>query len=310
MAVKTLDELLAGLTGQEKTLFENTLKNNPELKDGWLRQDDYSRRQAELAAKKAEQDEAIAYSERMKAWGDENVPRWEALQAKGIVDENGDELVTAKYAELERQLADARAAAVAGGGEMDAETLKANVAAIVKEYGVLSPAEMKAVIAAEASKLAGETFDTKYAEKEAHFNDKTIPFVTGFSTSMALAAAKYERETGKEFTTEDQQAVFTLMTRDKNYDPRKVVAEYMAPDLKKKADDAEVERRVQERLAQERGNRGGLPGGGEEPFIPQSTQKGNLQLMMERSAEPTDIESVIAAQTVKAANELRAEGKA
>lgn len=192
---------------------------------------------------------------------------------------------------------------------MDPAVLKANIQAILKDYGPISKDEMTALAQAEARKLAGETFDTKYAEKEAHFNDKTIPFVTGFSTSMALAAAKYERETGKEFSVEDQQAVFALMTRDKNYDPRKVVAEYMAPELKKKADDAEVERRVQERLAQERGTRGGMPGGGDEPFIPQSSQKGNLQLMMEREAGPTDIESLVTAAAVKASTELRTEGK-
>lgn len=308
MAAKTLDEILLTLSGPEKALFDNTLKNNPELKDGWLRQDDYSRRQTELASKKAEQDEAIAYSERMKVWADENVPRFEALQTKGIIGEDGEELWTAKEAEYQRQLEAARAAAV-GGEDMDPAVLKANIQAILKDYGPISKDEMTALAQAEARKLAGETFDTKYAEKEAHFNDKTIPFVTGFSTSMALAAAKYERETGKEFSVEDQQAVFALMTRDKNYDPRKVVAEYMAPELKKKADDAEVERRVQERLAQERGTRGGMPGGGDEPFIPQSSQKGNLQLMMEREAGPTDIESLVTAAAVKASTELRTEGK-
>lgn len=307
MAVKTLEELLTTLSGDEKKLFENTLKNNPELKNGWLAQSDYSRKMTELDARKAEQDEAIAYSDKMKDWAETNVPRWDALVEKGIVDkETGEELWTAKQAELERQLSEARAQAV-GGEDMDPAVLKANIAAILKEVGPISKDEMTALVAAEAKKLASETFDVKYAEKETSFNEKTIPFVTGFSTSMALAAAKYERETGKEFTDEDTKKVFELMAKEKNYDPRKVVAEYMAPDLKKKSDDAEVERRVQERLAEERKNRGGMPGGGDEPFIPQS--KGNLQLMMERSAEPTDIESVIAAQSVKAAKELREAGK-
>jgi hypothetical protein len=311
MPAKSLEDVIAGLSAQEKTLFENTLKNNPELKDGWLRQDDYSRKQTELAAEKTKYDEALAYNVKMEAWAEANVPRWEGLVEKGIVDEDGNELWTAKEAELQRQLSEARAQAL-GGEDMDPAKLKENVQAILKEVGQVTKQELDALIASETKKLTEATFEAKYAEKEVSFNEKTIPFVTGFSTSMALAAAKYERETGKEFTDDDTKAVFALMARDNNFDPRKMVEEYAKPAKEAKQRDAEFEAKVQAEVQKRTGgmNRG-LPGGGDEPFIPQPNQKGALQQMLERSsATEGDVESAVTAAAVKASQELRAEGKA
>jgi hypothetical protein len=306
MPAKTLDEVIAGLSGQEKTLFETTLKNNPDLKNGWLAQSDYSRKMAEVDARKAEYDEATAYSEKMKEWAEEKVPVYEKLVAAGLVDDDGNELWTAKQAEMNREPETARAQE-----DMDPAVLKANIQAILKEVGPVSKEEMTALVASEAKKLTESAFDAKYADKEKHFNENTIPFVTGFSTSMALAAAKYERETGKDFTDDDTKAVFALMARDKNYDPRKMVEEYMKPAVEAKQRDADFNKRVEEEVAKRTGNMNrGLPGGGDEPFIPQGTQKGALQQMLERSAATEgDVESAVAAAAVKAASELRAAGK-
>ena len=54
MAVKTFEEIYSGLSAQEKTLLDNVFAKEPELKGGWLRQDDYSRKQNELKSKQAE----------------------------------------------------------------------------------------------------------------------------------------------------------------------------------------------------------------------------------------------------------------
>lgn len=307
MAVKSLDEVLSTLSADEKKLLENTLSKNPELKDGWLRQDDYSREQNKLKAEREAMAADLDHAERMKVWGEKNVPIYDGLVAKGIINEEGEELWTGQKADLETQLAAARAAAVAGG-EMDPAELKRNVEEIVKANGGVTRAELDALIASETKKLTEATFDAKYADKEVEFNSKTIPFVTGFSTSMALAAAKYERDTGKEFTDADTKAVFEMMTKEKKFDPREMVAEYAKPHLQRKTDDAEVERRVEARLAEERKNRG-LPGAGDEPFIPQSTEVGNIKKMLERSAGEGDFESAVMAAAVKGATELATEGK-
>jgi hypothetical protein len=305
MPAKTLEEVLGSLSAEERKLFDNTLSKNPELKDGWLRQDDFSRKSAELQARKAEYDEAKAYSERMAAWADQNVPVWEKLAEAGIIDKDtGDELWTAQKTELEKQLEEARKQAV--GGDMDPAELDKRVREIVKANGGLTPEEMKAVVASQAKTLAEEAVSQRLKEEEKKFNENTIPFVWGGAAALASSVNRYEKETGKEFTDEDTRKLFELMTERKNYDARSMMSEYMAPIKKVKDTEVEIQRRVQEELAK-RG--GGMPGGGHEPYIPQPEEKGNLQKMLERSAGEGDFENVIAAQAVKAAQELRAAGK-
>lgn len=302
MAVKTLDEMLASLSGEQKTLFEKTLTDNPELKAGWMRQDDYSRRQTELQSKKAEYDEAVAYKEKMEPWAEEVYPRIRRLEEAGVLDKDGNELWTSQKAELEQRIEQARAEAV--GGEMDAAELNKRVSEIIKANGGATKEEISALVKSEGAKLAKETFDSEWAVKEKNFNEKTIPFVAGFSTAMAVAAGKYEKETGEAFTREDQEKVFAMMTSTNNFDPYKVMEEYAAPHRQKKQTDQEVEKRVREELAKR-----GMPEGGGESYIPQQ-QDGALKSMLKRSAgESTDFEAVIQERAVAASKELIAEGK-
>lgn len=191
---------------------------------------------------------------------------------------------------------------------MDPKVLKANIEAILKEVGPISKEEMQALVTAEAKKLTSETFDAKYAEKETNFNEKTIPFVWGGAAAMASSVNRYEKETGKEFTDDDTKALFAMMTEKKNYDARAVMTEYIKPHKSAKDNEALIEAEVQKRLDEKLKSRGGLPGEGGEPYIPQSGEKGNIHKMLERTA-PTDFESMVAAAAVKGATELNAEGK-
>lgn len=307
MAAKTFDEIFGSLSADEKKLLENTFSKNPELKAGWMAQDDYSRKTQALAVERAADQAKLDHAEKMEAWAEVNVPKYDALVEKGLIGEDGEELWTGQKTELERQLAEAQAKALAGG-EMDPAELKRNVEAIAKEYGVMSPAETKALIASEASKLAGETFDTKYAAKEIDFNEKTIPFVAGFSAGNAIAAIEYQTQTGKPWTAETQKEFNALMVKENNFDPFAVKEIFLKPFKQEKETAAEVERLAQARADKIIEERGGLPGAGHEPYIPQNNE-GNLKQMMARSAGEGDFESVIAAQAVKAATELRADGK-
>ena len=61
MAVKTFEEIYSALSAQEKTLIDNLFAKEHELKGGWLRQDDYSRKQNELKSKETVYEEAVSY---------------------------------------------------------------------------------------------------------------------------------------------------------------------------------------------------------------------------------------------------------
>jgi hypothetical protein len=194
---------------------------------------------------------------------------------------------------------------------MDPAELDKRVKEIVAQSGLsLSAEQYRNLYASEGKKLVEETVNAKYTEFEKNFNEKTIPFTTGFATSMAIMANKFEKETGKEFTDEDQKAVFDLMSKEQDFNPRSAVTKYMEPTIRDKKTAAEVERLAEERAAKIIAERGGLPGGGSEGFIPQGEARGSLQRMLEDSkADEGDIESLTMAASRKAAAELRQAGK-
>ena len=312
MAVQTFEEILAAaqLSADERKLIDNIQQRVPTLKEGWLRQDDYSRKTQELAARRKEADEAVEYSEKMKVWADEKVPIWETLVKEGVIDEESRPLWPEEKRKLQKDLEDARAAALAGG-DMNAEELDKRVKAIVAESGMsLTTEQYKNLYVSEGKKLVEETVDAKYKEFQKDFNEKTIPFTTGFATSMAIMAGKYEKETGKEFTDEDQKAVFDLMTKEQDFNPRTAVAKYMEPTVREKKTQAEIETKAQELADKKIKDMGGMPGGGREDFIPQGQSRGSLQAMLDESAAAEgDVESLAMAAGRAAAAELRTEGK-
>jgi hypothetical protein len=313
MAVKTLAEVLAGLSGPEKELFEKTLKANPELADGWTRQDDYSRKMNDLKAKEAEYEEAKSYNDRMKTWADVNVPRWEDLEEKGYINkETGEETVTERLTTLNKELEEAKKQALAGG-EMDPAELDRRVQEIVKNAGVLTKEEYAAVAREEAAKLAKEQIDTRFTAEEEKFNKNTIPFVTGFATATAIFANKFTSETGQEWDVEKQKELFEMMGKENNFDAYKVGPKMLEryKSAKQLTDQGEEVKRLREENERLKAGRagGGLPGGGDEPYIPQPPGKGNIAKMMERQENAPDFESLIMNQARKGAVELAAEGK-
>lgn len=310
MAVQTWEEILAAaqLSADERKLLDNIVQKVPEFKDGRLRQADYSRKLTELEKQEKEYKDALAYNERMKAWADEKVPIWESLVEAGVIDEESKPIWPEEKTRLEKELEEARKSL---GGDMDPAELDKRVKAIVAESGLSLTAEQyRNLYASEGKKLVEETINAKYKEFETNFNEKTIPFTTGFATSMALMATKYEKETGKEFTDEDQKAVFELMAKEKDFNPRSAVTKYMEPVVREKKTAAEVERLAEERAQKIIAERGGLPGGGSEGHYPTGEARGSLQKMLEESAAAEgDVETLAMAASRKAAAELRSAGK-
>ena len=312
MAVQTWEEIVAAaqLSADERKLLDNIVQKVPEFKDGRLRQADYDRNIQKLKSQEKEYTEALDYNAKMKVWADEKVPIWESLVAAGAIDEESKPLWPEEKAKLAKELEDAKAAALAGG-EMDAAELDKRVKEIVAQSGLsLNAEQYRNLYASEGKKLVEETINAKYTEFEKNFNEKTIPFTTGFATSMAIMANKYEKETGKEFTDEDQKAVFDLMSKEQDFNPRTAVAKYMDPTVREKKTAAEVERLAEEKAAKIIAERGGLPGGGSEGSYPTGEARGSLQKMLEESAAGEgDVESLAMAAGRKAAAELRSAGK-
>ena len=303
MAVKAFEEVYASLSAEEKKLLDNTLAKHTDLKEGWLRQDDYSRKLNEFKTKETEFERTKDRNATLETWFEDKVPIWNELAEAGIVDkETGDQLWTKQKADLEAELAKARKEAV--GGDMDPAELDKRVRAIVVENGGLSKVELEAVIRAEAKKLAEETFTEQWKQRESDFNTKTIPFVAGFSSGVAVIAGKYEKDTGKSWDAETATKFFDTMSKEQVFDPYKVYEKFVEPMKREKDLEATIEAKVQERL-----KKLGVPEGGDDRYIPQSEEKGALQQMLERSAGADDFETMIRAGAVKAAQELKAEGK-
>jgi hypothetical protein len=311
MAAQTWEEIVAAaqLSADEAKLLDNIVKRVPEFKDGRLRQSDYSRMSNELTAERKKVEAERDIIEKNKAWAEEKIPIWEGLVKAGAISEESEPLWPAEKEELTRQLEEAKKATV--GGEMDPAELDKRVREIVKANGGVTPDELKALVSSEAKKLAEEIVDAKYKGYQTEFNEKTIPFVAGFSTAMAVNATKYEKETGEAFTKDKQKEVFDLMAKEQNFDPYEVVEKILAPVRLKKTNEAEIERLAQERANKIIAERGGLPGGGHEEYIPQPGEsKGSLKMLLEKSAaEEGDLEAQVMAASRHAAQELRAAGR-
>ena len=316
MAVKTFEEIYSGLSAQEKALIDNLFTKEPELKGGWLRQDDYSRKQNELKSKETVYEEAVEYKARMEPWAGKVYSTLESAAEKGWFDlDKGEEHFTDKYTELEQQLEAAKAL----GGDMDPkqldELVTKKVQEIAKNAGGLTREEATALYAAETKKMVEDGFTAR----EAKFNAETIPFVAGFSAGVAVLASRYEQESGEKWTPEKQEELFEVMSKEKNFDALKVEEKFLAPVREKKARVQEVEdlaKKRAEEILKERGISAGMPGGGGERFIPQppgGDARGLLQKALEDSAGgdkgPVDVRDLVQAGGVEGAKELIESGK-
>jgi hypothetical protein len=314
MAVKSFDEIYSGLSADEKKILDNVFAKEPELKGGWLRQDDYSRKQNELKSKQAEYDEAVAYKERMEPWAGKVYSTLESVAEKGWFDlEKGEEHFSDKYTELEKQLEAAKL-----GGDMDPKVLDElvtkKVQEIAKQAGGLTREEAAALYQTESKKLVEEGFK----EREAKFNSETIPFVAGFSAGVAVLASRYEQESGEKWTVDKQKELFDLMSKEQNFDALKVEEKFLAPVRAKKEEAKRIEEEATkkaEQILKDRGNTSGMPGGGNERVIPQPPGEnpiGLLQKAMSESGDKAlpDVRDSVLAGVVEGAKELIEAGRA
>lgn len=311
MAVKTFEEIISGLSAQEKTLLDNLFAKEPELKKGWLRQDDYSRQQNELKTKQAEYEDAVAYKAKMEPWAADAYDRIHNLEEAGVIDKEGKVLWTDQKAELEKKLQEAEAL----GGDMKPEELDKlvtdKVTAIAKAAGGLTKEEIQALYRSEMASAVEEGFKTR----EKDFNEKTIPMVGGFSASVAMVAAHYEQESGKKWKKEDSARLYKVMGEEQKFDALDVEDKFLEPVRAEAAAKKELEKAIADAVEKDRKERGyGTPGSGGERYIPQppgQDVRGTLQKALEESekAGETDVRDAVRAAVVEGAQELTTAGK-
>jgi hypothetical protein len=309
MAVKSFEEIYSGLSAQEKTLLDNVFAKEPDLKGGWMRQDDYSRKTQELSTQRAESEEAIAYKKKMEPWAEDAYDRLHTLEEAGVIapEEGGGYKVlwTEQKSALERQLEEAKAL----GGDVDPaklqEIVDARVKEIAKNAGGLTREEIIALQKSESQKL----IDDGFTAREAKFNSETIPFIAGFAAANAVVVSRYERESGEKWTPEKQKEFFAMMSAKQKFDPFALEDELLEPVKAKKQRESDIEAEVQRRLTAR-----GMPGGGGERTIQQPFTgggKGALQMALEKSgaAETLSVEDAVRAAVVEGSKELIETGK-
>lgn len=310
MAAKTFEEVVAGLqlSADEKKVFENVIAKSTELKDGWLRQDDYSRKQTELKSKEAVYEEAVAYKAKMEPWSQEAYERLHALEEAGVLDPEGKVLWTDQKAELERQLEAAKL-----GGDMDPakldELVTAKVKEIAKNAGGLTREEATALYQAESKKIV----DDGFTAREAKFNTETIPFIWGGGAQVSILASHYEQESGKKWTSADTERLFKIMNEEKKFDALALEDKFLEPVRAEKTRDKEIEERAQA-IAKEKYGTGAMPGGGAERTLPIPPQENPIGLLQRAMAEGSgkaevSVQDSVLAGVIEGAKELQEAGR-
>lgn len=201
------DEMLASFQWEEDADREAVLtlaEKYPDLKGGWLRQSDYSRKQDELKAQREEMQAALEYAEQSRKWHQENwVP-----DAYG--ENNGaTKRELEKDAELQRLQQQLEA-----GEEVNFEQVQQLVNDQIEKRGYLSQ----------------ESFEKALAEKEAGVNDLLGRTVDRLVQLPSLAVDHYKTFDEKL----DTDALLTFATEHKEYDLKKAYAQMVEPQMKER----------------------------------------------------------------------------
>lgn len=247
--VEELNDLLSLLEPADaeiqRTLIEKNAKFAQELKDGRLRQSDYSKFMNE---KKSE----LEYAGKMRTWADENVPKHTQLVKDYETLDN-----TRKT--LEQQVNDYREQVTkfqSGELNVDEAALDARVEQRVKALGYVTRADMDAIVKQEATKLAKEESLSAVKEATTKFLTETWPAAQAINSAIIMKSFEHLQEFGKPLNDDDLKGISAMMTERNIVDPRKAYDEWISPKRNEVKVNAEVERRVAEEVSK----RAGFPG--------------------------------------------------
>jgi hypothetical protein len=288
-----LDKVDPALGKAQRELLEKNEKAQDLIREGVLRQQDYSKFMNDNKA-------AIEDGKTMRDWAKTEVPK-----SKIIAEEN--RLARERIAELEKKVAEsadavARAAAGAGGTSVDPTVVTQAVMDKLRASGDMpTKTELADLVAAETKK------QTEVAEKK--FFESTFPSAARWQEKYTNAQLLHFQETGKPL---DGEAFRKFMVDNKlSDDPEKAYAQFVGPaktqkEIEKTANEL-AEKRYQDML-KERGL-SGFPGTSGTPSAP-----GHFQVRLAKkdagdSLISSNVELGDGALAAAAAAELSSEGK-
>lgn len=286
---------IAALCGnqQDKDALARILAENDNVRGGFLRQSDYSRRMNEIAAKEKELAESKARYD--KAYADNKKWREEEVMPK-----------LQRVNDLEREVGDWKTkydeaaarinAAGNGEGNVTAEEVKAEVDRQIKALGgAVTPEAITKIVDDVASK------------KEQEFIANVAPRQAYFAMDCAEVAWMHLQETGKPL----DRAAFGKFSEERGIgDPKKCYEEFMKPVRDQKTMDERVAEEVKKKEEEMRAQfGGGIPGSGAVP----TGEMGVVQQRINaaRTAQQSQAQGqVVPGGAAAAAAEVRQQGKA
>jgi hypothetical protein len=295
---QALEEYLGKLGEDTQKILRPIVEQNPELGEGWLRQDDYSRKSAELQTKSAEAEKGLAKAAEWKNWWDESKPAYDKTLSENqrLREENAAAVASQKTLNdrLERALKD--------GGDVDPELLKANVNTRIDEEfrtrGFVTQDKLKEIVATESKALFDNALKTTLDTERKTFMEQTLPATVYFNQTLMDIREEYKDEFGERL---DRSALSKFMEEQKVTDPRKAYDQWIAP----RRTELQAKKAREEGIAEGRKDalsKMNLPGSGVTP----QPDIGHMEARFRAaSAVPTTTREGAAA----AAAELVAEGK-
>ena len=233
---QALEDLLKLVPGPEaeaaRKLFESSPGFAKEIKEGNLRQSDYSRKMNDLDS---ERNKFAGEKKTMVEWYDRNKGRHEQLMSDYT---SAQSTITDLRSQLEK----------AGPGEegearnVDEATLNARVDARLREIGgYASKTELQQMIAQEAEKIA----DERVKAQTTKFLTETWPAATEIQSRINEAQWMAVHEFGKPLTQEQRKEIGDLMQERNIMDPVKAYDEWATPQRQK----VEFAKKVEEEVA-------------------------------------------------------------
>ena len=298
---KALEEMLALITDEKDRETQRGLLEKHEVlrerNEGYLRQSDYDR---QLNAHKVELEagrEAVKNIGTWQKWYNDNKDIPAGLNAK-IAE------VSALHTQAEEEAKKLREQLATRGEEVDQAQVNAIIEQrIAKLPGTPTVEDMRKIVTEEMTKAVE-------AERKAFF-DQTVPAVTLMTAHVTQAQLKHFKEHGAYLSDEDFTKISGIMKDQSISDPLKAYEIFAAPLNKAKETEAlrvQITKEVQDKVAKEAAEKGGVPGSGATP----PATKGPLEIFIgatSKAAGELPPNAGMREAAMAGAAELRAEGK-
>lgn len=247
---KETEELIALVKDSEsqkqlRELVDKSADLDQALKEGVLRQSDYSRKQSELQVKAREAEATIT---KYTGLYEQNVA-WRSEHEGKFTDLNGEVArLTKENAEKERQIKEAVANSTAvQGGEVTKEQLEIEVKRVLAGTGAMTQEQIDNVV----KNSAAEVVKSEAALMKKDFYEKDLPATNQFLMDMVDTAFSHQREFGEPI---DREKLADFMREHSLTNPKKAYEEFVAGrrnDLKIKSETEKAAQEAEKRVREE-----------------------------------------------------------